>query len=473
MSPSSNLSQIIKLAPGEIITAQVLKAEIAAPQIKLQLQVQLQKQLSALIKASQLGAQKPSDTPTDLTRPQIQQSLKLLQSPQLILAKLQVKQQQQFIYTNQPVQRGDKVNVQMQANGRLSLLPSNITQPTHTADSKAVIQQALRQAMPLQQPANLLLNTLKTIQNSVQAQQLLPKTLQQSLQLIQHSAKSPNQLSSPTTLQQTLNNSGPMLEGKIAKALQQQTVDPANSGKFNLPQAEASRTDLKALLATAIKLTTQLAPTTNSANPASTVTAAANNAASGQLISPQVLLQQLLPQAQQSTGRTELSPKDLKIQLVQLLHQQLLGSMARVQQRQLQSVISSNEGGGQATSIQLEIPIRWGDSIHNLELQIEEKEQKNDRQDNRSNEKEWQVTLSFDLGEYGSFHARLKVVDDHVSAKLWAEQPRLFSALEREINGLQQQLESQGLVVDQLQCHPGQPSLTSNKLSYQLVDIKT
>lgn len=106
-------------------------------------------------------------------------------------------------------------------------------------------------------------------------------------------------------------------------------------------------------------------------------------------------------------------------------------------------------------------------------MKIEQREEDAKEREDHNKERKWQITLNFDLLEYGHFHAQLDIHGQHIKAKLWAENPETFSSAQAHLKELRTQLQEQGLLVDELNCQKGQPQQSSNRLSYQLVDIKT
>lgn len=468
VSPNTGAARsdkLLGLTRGQTATALVVSSTPINPQEKAQLQLQLQQKISDILgKPSS-----PQNTANSERLAQLQQSLALLKSPLLQLVKLQHNNQQQLTYTNQPLKPGDNVPVQLHESGKLLLLPGNTTN-AQTGKSLQVelITQALRQSLPQQQPARTLFNALNQLQQSTSAQQLLPKPLMEALKKIQQFQKTPEQLASGQQLRQTLTSSGSLLEGKLA----QQLVTKTSSDAFN---SENIQSDLKVLLATALKHSaTALAIAGISGGKESGKESASNIAAllqQTQGINPAQLGAALL---QQSSTAPQLSGKALQTQLILLLHQQLLGSMARVQVRQLQSLPQFGEQLSQPQNMQLDIPIRWGGETHILEFKVEEKDPESaSPEGGKNNQRQWQITLSFDLAEYGNFHARINILGEHINAKLWAENPQIFNAAQDRLQHLQSQLQAQGLIVEKLECHAGKPQQSQNRLSYQLVDIKT
>jgi hypothetical protein len=175
----------------------------------------------------------------------------------------------------------------------------------------------------------------------------------------------------------------------------------------------------------------------------------------------------------------ELSQKQLRTQLVMLMHQYTLGSIAKIQ---LQQVHTLNHQLGQADqaqptqSWQFEIPVRQGQDVHPLNIQMEQQwveEHSDNAEQNNTRMRQWNVMLSFDLPLIGQFYAQLTLLGDNLSAKFWAENENTLQEAKNKIDGLKTQLEREGIQVAQMQCVPGLPPKPKMSFSYSLVDVKT
>ncbi|MDO8341707.1 MAG: flagellar hook-length control protein FliK, partial [Cellvibrio sp.] len=175
----------------------------------------------------------------------------------------------------------------------------------------------------------------------------------------------------------------------------------------------------------------------------------------------------------------ELSQKQLRTQLVMLMHQYTLGSIAKIQ---LQQVHTLNHQLGQADqtqptqSWQFEIPVRQGQDVHPLHIHMEQQwveEQNENAGQNSTRVRQWNIMLRFDLPLIGQFYAQLTLLGDNLSAKFWAENENTLLETKDRIDGLKAQLEQEGIQVTQMQCVPGLPPKPKMSLSYSLVDIKT
>ena len=176
---------------------------------------------------------------------------------------------------------------------------------------------------------------------------------------------------------------------------------------------------------------------------------------------------------------SDLSQKQLRAQLVMLLHQHTLGSIAKIQ---LQQVHSLNHQLGQADqsqptqSWQFEIPVRQGQDVHSLHIQMEQQwveEEQDKAERNSTRVRQWNVMLRFDLPLVGQFYAQLTLLGEKLSAKFWAENESTLEEAKNRIDELKMQLEREGIQITQMHCVPGLPPKPKMSLSYSLIDLKT
>src|SRR5690606_30631771 len=246
----------------------------------------------------------------------------------------------------------------------------------------------------------------------------------------------------PKLLQMIVKNSGVFFEHKLAQNLPATTTTAApkptefTAVKNNLGNIENSQTittnrlttqDLKgALLQLLNRVNQDLVATgklTEAARPPVAATYTAPGAAAP--VTPQfgsatqiptlAGLLQFLHQPTQRTG-PELSNKVLRTQLLMLLQQHTLGSLAKVQLQQAHTLNHQQDQGANAQpteSCMSDIP-RWhGRDVHKLEVRLEHAWVDDEKQGEESDTKvrQWSVTLSFNLPAAGGFHAQLTVVN--------------------------------------------------------------
>jgi len=193
--------------------------------------------------------------------------------------------------SNQVFNPGQLIKVEVTKDGSLRVL--QIVQPA-TEKQQDLIQQGLRQALPLQQNHSTLLNRLEPLQALIT--QLNQKTNNPVLQQVQKqigelisSLPRQEQLHNTQQLKQAITQNGSFLEAKLQRILQQLSPAPVRPAKTATTAQQAKTTvinetlrqnaglikqlealvgkDLKAQL---VKLAAQLAPLTAPATPAKT-----------------------------------------------------------------------------------------------------------------------------------------------------------------------------------------------------------
>lgn len=371
--------------------------------------------------------------------------------------------------------------------------------------TQMLLAEVLRNLLPHKDQPQQLYSALPQLQQLPvgSRHQLLSNSLQQALKTVADQLRSPMQLSNPKLLQMIVKNSGVFFEHKLAQNLPATTNAAPKPAEFThlkntLGNPENSQAvisnrlttqDLKgALLQLLNRVNQDLVATsklTEAARPsvATTYTApGATTPVTGQFSSASLMptlagLLQLLQQPTQRSG-PELSHKVLRTQLLMLLQQYTLGSLAKVQLQQAHTLNHQQNQSDTAQPTQswlFDIPIKHGQDVHNLELRLEQSWVDDEKQNDESNTKirQWSVILSFNLPDAGGFHAQLTVVNETVSAKLWAEQDGTLNEAKIKLDNLRTQLESQGVVVKQLSCVKGTPPSTTISLNYSLVDVNT
>jgi len=459
------------------------------------------------------------------------QLLKLLQSPQLKLLEMTVKGKPVITYTDKAVSAGEHLMLKMAGTNRLTVIDTRLSQSavktTGNESARAVVRDALRTALPNQQGLQKVLSALQQVHRlaSPIKQAVVPPVLQTGIQKVLVNLPSVNQLSKPAGLKQALQNSGVQLEAKLASQLSPKGHEQLASQKSQafIPAAttEASKNkpalNLRAAPAGIKQNITAPLPsqTTATANPSlKQMSAALSGDVKSNLLnaltssthalgkpltadaqgldrlfaaSPklgntdqalQQLLQNILPgRSASSTLNTAEGHRAIRNQLTQVLHQTILASLAKVQMQQLHSLSHLQLTADQALPTQswlMELPFKFGNEVHSVEIRIDD--EWHDQEDNEGkNQKvrQWEVMLSFELPEMGSFYAHLKIIDDAVSAKLWAEQSETLKKAQEHLATLRDQLTANGIEVTDLQCFQGQPEKKALQLGYSLVDVRT
>lgn len=162
----------------------------------------------------------------------------------------------------------------------------------------------------------------------------------------------------------------------------------------------------------------------------------------------------------------ETDSNDTVMQLLRLA----LGSLARTQSQQLQSIGSQLAANSDTVSNQLlnaELPF-WHDARLNI-IDIKIDREKTDKQKTEK-PNAWNVRLRFDLEELGELTALATLQGKTMAAVFWASGKTLADKIGRELESLSQNLIELGLEVKQLHCSVGEPSGHSSELPVNLLN---
>lgn len=188
---------------------------------------------------------------------------------------------------------------------------------------------------------------------------------------------------------------------------------------------------------------------------------------------------QLLPMFSNKLLQKDLSIKVLRTQLIALLQQHAYQAVSKIQIQQLQSLqpqTATQSSDGLQQSWQMEIPIRYQQDIHPMQIHIErrsleDKESSGDKK--RDQIKQWKIMMNFDLPVIGHFYAQLIWLNQQLSATLWAEKADTLQIAKEKVENLRTKLQQEGIIVTQLECLPGAPNRPQNQVNYSLIDITT
>lgn len=388
-------------------------------------------------------------------------------------------------------------------------------QPKTTAineNARTAISESLRNLLPQKDSGQDLLSNLPKVAQFIQQLPLaqrkewLPNQIQDALKTLANHVRLSDQLSNPKMLAMTLSNNGQSFENKLAQTLQppsaptttiqpsvknagnaiSTTNNPVNqllnngktiSTKLQNPNAQQPLSNLDKMIAQDLKgallgllhqLDTEITTTTSPL-------LAQSDSSKNSLVNALPQFLGLLMNKQQG----ELNQKQLRTQLVMLMHQYTLGSLAKIQLQQIHTV---NQQLNQADvtqpnqSWQFEVPVRHGQEVHPLQIHMEQQwveEQQENNSPSGVRVRQWNVMLNFDLPVVGKFYAQLGLLGSNLNAKFWAENENTLAEAKEKIDSLTQLLEYEGIRVTHMQCIPGLPPKPKMLLSYSLVDVKT
>jgi hypothetical protein len=193
----------------------------------------------------------------------------------------------------------------------------------------------------------------------------------------------------------------------------------------------------------------------------------------------QDFIAQIIPLLMGKSQQRDLPMKTLRAQLTALLQQHAYQAVAKIQIQQLQSIQPSSTQSLQESSPQswqMEIPVRYQQDILPMHINIEKRlvqQQESSDKKNRQQVKQWRVMLNFDLPIVGQFYAQLILLEQQLSATLWAEKMETLQIAKEKMENLRTKLQQEGIIVTQLECLPGSPNKPQNQMNYSLIDITT
>lgn len=344
------------------------------------------------------------------------------------------------------------------------------------------IDNAMRQALPIQQPLKLIAPLLQQLSQTHNTE--LPKTITQQIKTLLATIPTQQQAQDPKALKRALLNSGTFFESKLNRLVtdhqnrqtQQSKLSPEQRNQLppieNLIKRDAAiiNSDSKASTQKLIQQIEHALGKPLSRNQPGKTTTATDDTHSKPLIDPTLIktLEQTIAAKPQATATA--SKENLDI-VLQQLGRQLLASLAKTQLNQLDTLNQRPQATNEPTtnSWSLEIPIMNGKQVDNMELKIQQEEAS--EKDTKAT-KQWRVMLDFDLHKLGKMSVELVIINKSVSATIWSELEQAHREVEKEINTFQQGLEKIGVNVTKVDCKIGIPEKRPMSLQ-PLVDIRT
>ncbi|MBN0986851.1 flagellar hook-length control protein FliK [Amphritea pacifica] len=156
----------------------------------------------------------------------------------------------------------------------------------------------------------------------------------------------------------------------------------------------------------------------------------------------------------------------------QQLHELVKGLLNRVTGNQLESIQNTriNSDGGLERYFALDLPVRNGERLDNVELKISEH-----RKQLSADEWQrlWRVRLHFDLEEQGSVDAELVLEQEHqITAHFWCSLAATAEQLSDKLPDFNRQLHLQGYSINSIHCSEGTAPKPVNQVE-QLIDVVT
>ena len=129
----------------------------------------------------------------------------------------------------------------------------------------------------------------------------------------------------------------------------------------------------------------------------------------------------------------------------------LLSLVSRVQSQQLTTLSQQQSTGDNTSSLLFELPVWIDQKISTLELRLQWSKDTGSIEDSK-NQRVWSAKLSFDCGEAGHLISMISLRGKKCAALFCAPNDDIKTKVSRSLDGLNQSLTQQGMVVDKLQC---------------------
>lgn len=375
------------------------------------------------------------------------------------------------------------------------------------ANSKTLLNQAqlhnllnqnLSKVLPKQMPLTEFLKQIQAKISKVTTQTNLPRAekmaIRQSLQkIVDHFPKKNNFPPSAQDVKNAIKNNGALFEAKLA-----QLANFSTSGVSPVATSSSSATnniaiDLKFLLQRASILLQNSMLTANNQvassraglsesltrgafNTSQPLAQAGANLATGTPQSNQAALAQSQAGAQTQTvsqaGQSQTS------EVLQQVTRLLDSAMAKIQTQQHSSLHQSNiaENRTVTQNLQVSIPFFANGNWQNIDLELNKLESDSNASGPSSldkNQKIWQVTLNFNLQDWGKISTRLVLCGESLRADLWLESEEKKHKMQIASESLVARLRSIGAEVEKISCHTGGLKLTEPApVSDKLIDTR-
>lgn len=332
--------------------------------------------------------------------------------------ELQLGRQVVQARTDQPIQAGDRLQVQVVRQNSDSLA-LRILAPERSQPAT----EAMRGLMSRQgDPSGLLANVARAA-SSPETVRSLPEPVQQALRQLWQALPDRTQVSRPDGLRQAVADNGLQLEQRLAGIA---------AGRDN---PGAARSDQK------LQLVNLLNQITRSLD--------ARPAPGGNREMPSLPGTQARATPPPAPQQATLANLNTAAEALADLSRQADGALARTQLSQV-ALLS-----GEPLALFFELPVRDEQQVDLLQFRLESGG--GDGEGAESGERTWRVMVSFHFERLGPMHAAIHLSGDAVAATWWAEEPATVRFLEGHLETLEQRFQDLGLRVASLTCAEGRP----------------
>jgi hypothetical protein len=265
------------------------------------------------------------------------------------------------------------------------------------------INQLLKQLLPRQASAALLLNQLQLTLPNLQNSASVAETLKQLAQEILAAIPPQTQLSVPEQIKHSIDQSGLFLEAKLAELLSGQ------GGAAFQDDMKAKLVKFVALLKLEIAAQTQ-------------------------------------PSSEKQSG-----------EILKELLQKADSALAKLTLDQINS-LPKEELPKQTWS--LELPFFFQDLAHSLHIEIEQDKPGGKHNNQEQAQKYWAVSITLSPPELGTIHCRISCYDGAVNTRFWSENPATVANIADHLDYLKNQFELKGLTTGFMEAQQGKPTAT-------------
>ncbi|MFA5530856.1 MAG: flagellar hook-length control protein FliK [Thiohalomonadaceae bacterium] len=317
------------------------------------------------------------------------------------------------VRTEVPLQSGQRLSLEAEprpGHWRLRIPPP---------PERAVLHQALRQALPRQQP---LAPAIQTFVRAVADSRLPPSVRALAAQLTAQVLE-PRRLATADGLRQAVERSGIFLEARLAASVPPTTAPALPSSVVKAPPLpagappaghESVASDLKGLLLRLLHLLRAPTP----ARP----------------------------------DKDAADPDHAATETLRALTRHAEGALARIELHQLRAL---PESGEREPSFVLELPFRQGEQLETLMLRIRREPEADGEAEARA---PWTITLELGDGKSGPLRAVIAWSGEAVSTRFFAARSELAERIGASLGLLDTRLRAAGLEVGTLEAHTGQAS---------------
>lgn len=315
------------------------------------------------------------------------------------------------VRTEVPLQSGQRLSLEAEprpGHWRLRIPPP---------PERAVLHQALRQALPRQQP---LAPAIQAFVRAVADSRLPPSVRALAAQLTAQ-ALEPRRLATADGLRQAMERSGIFLEARLAASVPPTTAAALPSSVVKAPPLpagappaghESVASDLKGLLLRLLHLLRAPTP----ARP----------------------------------DKDAADPDHAATEALRALTRHAEGALARIELHQLRAL---PESGEREPSFVLELPFRQGEQLETLTLRIRREPEADGEPEARA---PWTITLELGDGKSGPLRAVIAWSGEAVSTRFFAARSELAERIGTSLGLLDTRLRAAGLEVGTLEAHTGQ-----------------